>query len=213
MAIVRWEPARELATMEIERLNRMFTDFYGEAFSRAWVPAVDIYETDAHEVVVKAELPDMKREDINVQIEQDAIVIQGERKAHQTSNQGGYYRSERSYGSFYRTIPLPEGTNADSAQASFRDGVLEIELDAPREQQRGRRLEIREGSGSSGSTGSTQSHAGTSSGATYGGAQQAASGTSGSQHSSGSGTMYSGSGNPSAGAEGGSRESTGHESR
>jgi HSP20 family protein len=155
----------------------------------------------------------MKRDDISVRVEDDEVILQGERRQESSGNQGGYYRSERSYGSFYRTIPLPEGTNADSAQASFRDGVLEIELDAPREQQRGRRLEIREGSGSSGSTGSTQSHSGTSSGATYGGAQQAASGTSGSQHSSGSGTMYSGSGNPSAGAEGGSRESTGHESR
>jgi HSP20 family protein len=184
----------------------------GRNLPSMWSPHVEVSERDG-KLLVQADLPGMKREDINVQIEQDAIVIQGERKAHQTSNQGGYYRSERSYGSFYRTIPLPEGTNADSAQASFRDGVLEIELDAPREQQRGRRLEIREGSGSSGSTGSTQSHAGTSSGATYGGAQQAASGTSGSQHSSGSGTMYSGSGNPSAGAEGGSRESTGHESR
>ena len=67
MAIVRWEPARELASMEIDRLNRMFSDFYGEAFSRsAWVPAVDIYETENHEVVLKAELPEVKREDISV---------------------------------------------------------------------------------------------------------------------------------------------------
>jgi len=175
----------------------------GRNLSSMWAPHVEVCERDG-KLLVQADLPGMKREDINVQIDQDAIVIQGERKAHQTSNQGGYYRSERSYGSFYRTIPLPEGTNADSAQASFRDGVLEIELDAPREQQRGRRLEIRDGSGSSASTGSTQGHAGTSSGATYGGVQQAASGTSGSQQSSGSGTMYSGSGNPSAG---GGRES------
>ena len=74
MAIVRWEPARELASMEIDRLNRMFTDFYGEAFSRsAWVPAVDIYETDAHEVVLKAELPEMKREDISVTFENGVL--------------------------------------------------------------------------------------------------------------------------------------------
>jgi len=187
----------------------------GRNLPSMWSPHVEVSERDG-KLLVQADLPGMKREDIDVQIEQDAIVIRGERKAHQTSNQGGYYRSERSYGSFYRTIPLPEGTNADSAQASFRDGVLEIELDAPREQQRGRRLEIRDGGGSSASTGPAQSHAGTSSGATYGGAQQAASGTSGSPQSSGSGTLYSGSGNPSAGAAGvagGSRESTGRESR
>ena len=116
-----------------------------------WSPHVEVSERDG-KLLIQADLPGMKREDISVQVEHDAIVIQGERKAHQTSDQGGYYRSERSYGSFFRTIPLPEGTNADSAQASFRDGVLEIELDAPREQQRGRRLEIREGgTGSAGS--------------------------------------------------------------
>jgi HSP20 family molecular chaperone IbpA len=63
MALVRWDPVRELAGMEIDRLNRMFTDFYNESFGRAWVPAVDIYETNDREVVIKAELPDLKRED------------------------------------------------------------------------------------------------------------------------------------------------------
>ena len=89
MAIVRWEPARELASMEIDRLNRMFTDFYGEAFSRsAWVPAVDIYETDAHEVVLKAELPEMKREDISVTFENGVLTLKGERKFEQETNEG-----------------------------------------------------------------------------------------------------------------------------
>ena len=170
----------------------------GRSMPSMWSPHVEVSERDG-KLLIEADLPGMKREDINVQIEQDAIVIQGERNAHQTSNQGGYYRSERSYGTFYRTIPLPEGTNADSAQASFRDGVLQIELDAPREQQRGRRLEIRDGG--SGSAGSPQGQVGTGTGATYGGTQQS-SGTSGSQQSSGTGTMYSGSGDPSAGAAG-----------
>jgi HSP20 family protein len=186
----------------------------GRNMASMWSPHVEICERDG-KLLVQADLPGMKREDINVQIEQDAIVIQGERKAHQTSNQGGYYRSERSYGSFYRTIPLPEGTNTDSAQASFRDGVLEIELDAPREQQRGRKLEIRDGGVRSSGSLQGQGSAGTGAGATYGGPQQAASGSSGTQQSSGSGTMYSGSGDPSAGAAGmgssaassGSRES------
>jgi HSP20 family protein len=130
----------------------------GRNMPSMWSPHVEVSERDG-KLLIQADLPGMKREDINVQIEQDAIVIQGERKAHQTSDQGGYYRSERSYGSFYRAIPLPEGTNADSAQASFRDGVLEVELDAPRAQQRGRRLEIRDGgSGESSGSGGSRQH-------------------------------------------------------
>jgi len=109
-----------------------------------WAPHIEVSERDG-KLLVQADLPGIKREDINVQVEQDAIVIQGQRHQEQSGNESGYYRSERSYGSFYRTIPLPEGTNAESASASFRDGVLRIELDAPREQQRGRKLEIRDG--------------------------------------------------------------------
>src|SRR5919201_1473956 len=80
MAIVRWDPAGELAGMEIDRLSRMFSDFYGEAFSRGWLPPVDIYETDNHEVDLKAELPDMKREDINLTFENGVLTLKGERK-------------------------------------------------------------------------------------------------------------------------------------
>jgi len=109
-----------------------------------WAPHIEVSERDG-KLLVQADLPGLKREDINVQIEQDAIILQGHRHQEQSGNESGYYRSERSYGSFYRTIPLPEGTNADSASATFRDGVLRIELDAPREQQRGRKLEIRDG--------------------------------------------------------------------
>jgi HSP20 family protein len=109
-----------------------------------WAPHIEVSERDG-KLLVQADLPGIKREDINVQIEQDAIIIQGHRHQEQSGSESGYYRSERSYGSFYRTIPLPEGTNAESASASFRDGVLRIELDAPREQQRGRKLEVRDG--------------------------------------------------------------------
>ena len=81
MALVRWDPLRELATMEVDRLNNMFSNFYGEGLSRGWVPPVDIYETDEHELVIKAELPDMKREDIGVTFENNVLTITGERKA------------------------------------------------------------------------------------------------------------------------------------
>jgi HSP20 family protein len=128
MAIVRWEPARELATMEIERLNRMFTDFYGEAFSRAWVPAVDIYETDAHEVVVKAELPDMKREDINLTFENGVLTLKGERKVQQEVKKENYQRIERRHGVFSRSFTLPNTVDAGKINASYKDGVLTIRL-------------------------------------------------------------------------------------
>jgi|RhiMethySRZTD1v2_1073278.scaffolds.fasta_scaffold45976_8 HSP20 family protein len=128
MAIVRWEPARELATMEIERLNRMFTDFYGEAFSRAWVPAVDIYETDAHEVVVKAELPDMKHEDINLTFENGVLTLKGERKVQQEVKKENYQRIERRHGVFSRSFTLPNTVDAGKISASYKDGVLTIRL-------------------------------------------------------------------------------------
>jgi HSP20 family protein len=152
---------------------------YNESMPSMWSPHVEVRERNG-KLLIEADLPGMKRDDISVRVEDDEVVIQGERRQESSGNQGGYYRSERSYGSFYRTIPLPEGTNADTANATFRDGVLEIEFDMPRGQQRGRTLQIREGSPSSGS--------GTGSGATYG------SGTSGSMEgatSGGTGTQRS----------------------
>src|SRR5687767_11273495 len=80
MSIVRWEPARELASMEIDRLNRMFANLYGDSLDRGWAPPVDIYENDNHEVVLKAELPEVKREDINITFENGVLTIRGERK-------------------------------------------------------------------------------------------------------------------------------------
>ena len=150
----------------------------GQGAPSMWSPHIEMFERNG-KLLIQADLPGIKRDDVNVRIEQDSVIIQGQRQQEQTANERGYYRSERSYGSFYRTIPLPEGTNADSATASFRDGVLEIEMDAPRQQQRGRTLEIREG-GSQGS-GSHGGHIGTGSGSTYG------SGTSGSMQGSTSG--------------------------
>jgi len=119
-----------------------------------WTPHVEMCER-GNKLVVSVDLPGVKRDDVNVEVEQDAITIQGERRQESTTNERGLYRSERSYGSFYRQIPLPEGANPDSANATFRDGVLEIELDAPQQQSKGRRLEIKEAGSSSGTTGSS----------------------------------------------------------
>jgi HSP20 family protein len=109
-----------------------------------WTPDVEVFHR-GNELVVKADLPGLKKEDVKVDITEDAITIQGERRREHEEEKEGIYRSERSYGSFYRTIPLPEGAITEQAKATFRDGVLEIRLPAPPEQaSRGRRLEISE---------------------------------------------------------------------
>jgi HSP20 family protein len=128
MAIVRWDSARELAGMEIDRLNRMFSEFYGDAFSQAWVPSVDIYETDSHEVVLKAELPEMKREEIGVTFENGILTLRGERKVDQDVKRENFQRIERRYGSFTRSFTLPNTVDASRISASYKDGVLTIRL-------------------------------------------------------------------------------------
>lgn len=128
MALVRWDPARELASMEIDRLNHMFTNFYGEGLSRSWVPPVDIYETDQREVVIKAELPDMKREDIHVSFENNVLTLRGERKLEQEVSQDRVQRMERFYGSFSRSFTLPATVDAGQISASYKDGVLTVRL-------------------------------------------------------------------------------------
>jgi HSP20 family protein len=114
--------------MEIDRLNRMFSEFYEETFSRAWVPAVDIYETDRHEVVLKAELPDMRREDINVTFENGVLTLKGERKFEQEVKKENFQRIERRHGSFSRSFTLPNTVDAGKISASYKDGVLTIRL-------------------------------------------------------------------------------------
>jgi HSP20 family protein len=128
MAIVRWDPARELADMEIDRLNRMFTEFYGDAFSRGWVPAVDIYETDDHEVVLKAELPEMKRDDIHITFENGVLTLKGERKVEQEVKRDNFQRLERRYGTFSRSFTLPNTIDPSRISASYKDGVLTVRL-------------------------------------------------------------------------------------
>ena len=128
MAIVRWSPARELAGMEIDRLNRMFANLYGEAFQQGWQPAVDIFETDAHEVVLKAELPDLKREDINLTFENGVLTIKGERKFSEEVQRENYHRIERQHGAFSRSFTLPNTVDAGRISATYKDGLLTIRL-------------------------------------------------------------------------------------
>ena len=145
MAIVRWEPARELASMEVDRLNRMFTDFYGEAFSRsAWVPAVDIYETDQHEVVLKAELPDVKREDIKVTFENGVLTLKGERQFEHETKRESFQRIERRHGAFSRSFTLPTSVDATRISATYKDGVLTIRL-PQREEAKAKQIDVNVG--------------------------------------------------------------------
>ena len=127
MTLVRWDPARELASMEIDRLNHMFTDFYGRR-PLGWVPAVDIYETDEQEVVLKAELPDMKREDISVTFENGVLTLKGERKIELETTKENYPPRRARHGTFSRSFTLPETVDATRINATYKDGVLTIRV-------------------------------------------------------------------------------------
>lgn len=114
--------------MEIDRLNQMFSNFSGEGFARAWVPAVDVYETDTHEVVIKAELPEMKREDIRVTFENNVLTLAGERQAETEVASDRFHHVERFHGSFSRSFTLPATIDAAGITAAYKDGVLTVRL-------------------------------------------------------------------------------------
>lgn len=130
MNVTRWSPARDLAALEVDRLNRMFDAvFSGEPLtSSAWAPAVDIYETADKDVVVKVEVPDMKREDIKVTFENNVLSIEGERKVSDEVKHDQYHRIERRYGSFRRSFTMPVSVDGSRVQAGYQDGVLKITL-------------------------------------------------------------------------------------
>jgi HSP20 family protein len=131
MAIVRLDPFRELVAMQ-DRINRIF----GEAarrdddlFTRGdWMPAVDIYENDKQEVVIKAELPGMKKDEIDLRLENNTLTIRGERKRASDTRDEQYHRVERAYGSFSRSFALPATVDHGKVAADFADGILTITL-------------------------------------------------------------------------------------
>jgi HSP20 family protein len=115
-----------------------------------WAPQVETFQR-GNDYVVRADLPGLKKDDVKVDVTDGAVTIEGERREEHEEDREGYYRTERSYGSFCRVVPLPEGAITDSAKAHFNDGVLEIVVQAPpREVSRGRRLEIADSSGGRG---------------------------------------------------------------
>jgi HSP20 family protein len=136
-----------------DEVDRMFDDFgfgrrwpiptWRETGIEAWAPDVEVLQKN-NELTIRADLPGLTKDEVSVDVTDDTLTIHGERKREHQEEREGYYRSERSYGSFYRVVPLPEGAMSDQAKATFRDGVLEITMPAP-PATRGRRLEITEG--------------------------------------------------------------------
>lgn len=146
MAIVRWsDPFREFAQLQ-DRINRVFTDAYGRSdeglmTSGAWVPPVDIYQNGDHEVVLKAELPDMKREEIDITVDNGTLTIKGEKKLSSEVKEEQFHRIERRYGSFSRSFSLPQAIDAGRVSADYRDGVLTVKLPM-REEAKPRQIKV-----------------------------------------------------------------------
>jgi HSP20 family protein len=130
--------ARELASMEIDRLNQMFESFYGSG--GAWAPAVDIYETTDREYVIKADLPEMKREEIQLTFEQNVLTLSGERKADAVDD---LHRAERFHGRFSRSFTLPPTVDGNRITAAYKDGVLTVRV-PQREEARPKQIEVTE---------------------------------------------------------------------
>ncbi|MDF0644143.1 MAG: Hsp20/alpha crystallin family protein [Nitrospira sp.] len=133
MALVRWDPFRELEDMS-ERLNRVFARPAArvsngkEALTVAdWMPTVDISETDG-EYLIKAELPEVKKEDVKVTVEDGVLTLQGERRQEKEEKGKKFHRVERSYGSFVRSFTLPESVDDGGVKAEYKDGVLALHL-------------------------------------------------------------------------------------
>ena len=131
MTIVRWNPFNAMDVHQ-ERMSRMFEAFYGrpqEDLTRgAWVPAVDIYSNGQHELVLKAELPDMKEDEIDLTVENNTLTIRGEKKLATDVAEEQFHRIERSYGAFARTFALPPTLDAGKVSAEYKAGVLTVRL-------------------------------------------------------------------------------------
>ena len=130
MTLTRWSPVRDLAAVEVDVLNRMFESaFGGEPLARgAWIPAVDIFETAEKDVVVKVDLPDMKRENIKVTFENNVLSIEGERELASNVERDRFHRIERGHGQFRRSFTLPATVDASRVDANYQDGVLTVTL-------------------------------------------------------------------------------------
>ncbi len=139
MSIVGWDPFRDVVALQ-ERINRMFDDAFprdrsaeGETEMCDWHPAVDIYETEGA-VVVSAELPGVRKEDVTVEVKDNILTIKGERLSDQSIGSESYYRRERCFGSFSRSFSLQHQVSPEQIRAKFKDGILQIEVPKPEEE-------------------------------------------------------------------------------
>jgi HSP20 family protein len=144
MALVRWEPFRELAALQNE-MGRWMNQFAGgqspgNGQASSWLPAVDVWETEG-ELVLSFDLPGIPEEEIAVEIDDGVLTVSGKRE--RTSEHSGerFYRYERRFGTFSRSVSLPQGVQEDAIKAEYRDGVLEIRVPKP-EEQKPRRIPI-----------------------------------------------------------------------
>ncbi len=133
MAIVRWNPFRELESFQ-RRMNRLFEDEFGRApakenelYACDWTPSVDIFE-DKENVVLTAEVPGLSKEEIDIQVSDNQLTIRGERKMEHEESKEGYRRVERCYGTFSRSFNLPDTIDQENIQAAYEEGVLKVTL-------------------------------------------------------------------------------------
>ena len=165
MTIVRWEPLREISSLQTE-MNRLFDTLFdaprtggssGNSTPRRWVPAMDLAETE-DALVLRADLPGLSQEDVNLEIEDNVLTISGERKAEHSDRREGFYRMERAFGQFSRSLTLPKGIDAEAISASFDNGVLEVTIPKP-EAVKPRRVAINVGQAKANGNGNGQGHA------------------------------------------------------
>ncbi len=143
-AITRWDTSRGLTSLQ-DQVNRLFEDNFardrsGHADLATWAPPVDIYETE-NELVLKADLPDLQHEDIDVRVENNMLTIRGERKFDKDVNEDNYLRVERNYGSFMRSFALPNTVSSENIRAEYRNGVLSLHM-AKREESKPKQVKI-----------------------------------------------------------------------
>jgi HSP20 family protein len=147
MALIRWDPLRELSIMQ-DRMNRMFEDagrgWRGDepSSTTTWSPAVDIYETDT-DITVNAELPGVDRKDIGLNLEKNVLTLKGERRFEKETKQENYHRVERAYGGFSRSFSIPAIVDEEKIRAEYKDGILKISL-PKKEQVKPKQIQISE---------------------------------------------------------------------
>ncbi|MFQ5801510.1 MAG: Hsp20/alpha crystallin family protein [Candidatus Methylomirabilales bacterium] len=133
MAVVRWDPFQDLITLQ-DRMNQIFEQTLARSrgdregvMASSWSPPVDIYET-AESLVLRAELPGLSKEDIDIQVRDNRLTLKGERRHEKEVKQENYLRVERAYGAFQRAFALPMDIQPDKIRAAFKDGVLEVNI-------------------------------------------------------------------------------------